>query len=124
MKAVVLASLLLLASSSAAPIADAAEGPSLTMYNQNFGVVRDTVELDLKAGLNRVTYADSTAFVEPASVILRDPRGQWALSILEQNYRSDPVSEGLLLSLYEGQEIDFLITRGDVQEIIPGRIIR
>jgi len=124
MKAVILASLVFLASCSAAPIAGAAEGPSLTIYNQNFGVVRDFVELNLGARLNRVTYAESTAFVEPASVILRDPRGEWALSILEQNYRADPVSEGLLLSLYEGQAIDFEIVRGDVEVIIPGRIIR
>ena len=29
-----------------------AADPSLTIYNQNFAVVRDTVALDLKAGLN------------------------------------------------------------------------
>jgi len=124
MKAVILASFVFLASCSAAPAAGAAEGPSLTIYNQNFGVVRDFVELDLEAGLNRVTYAESTAFVEPASVILRDPRGEWALSILEQNYRADPVSEGLLLWRSEGEVIDFEIVRRDVVEIVQGRIIR
>jgi len=81
--------------------------PALTIYNQNFAVVRDTVPLDLKAGANAVIYSGATAQVEPDSVILRDPAGKHALQILEQNYRNDPVSQELLLSLFEGKTIDF-----------------
>src|SRR5712671_6081988 len=81
--------------------------PALTIYNQNFAVVRDTVPLDLKSGPNPVRYANATAQVEPDSVILRDPAGKHLLQILEQNYRNDPVSESLLLSLFEGKEIRF-----------------
>ncbi|MGA9450939.1 MAG: hypothetical protein WBW41_06300 [Verrucomicrobiia bacterium] len=43
--------------------------PALTIYNQNFAIVRDTVPLDLQAGVNSVRYADATAQVEPDSVI-------------------------------------------------------
>ena len=50
--------------------------PALTIYNQNFAVVRDTVPLDLKSGANDVRYAGATAQVEPDSVILRDPAGK------------------------------------------------
>src|SRR5438105_949168 len=67
--------------------------PALTLYNDNFAVVRDTVPLDLKAGVNEVRYADATAHAEPDSVILRDPNGKRTLQILEQNYRNDPVSQ-------------------------------
>src|SRR5580698_10619177 len=81
--------------------------PALTIYNQNFAVVRDTVPLDLQAGVNTVRFAGATAQVEPDSVILRDPAGRHSLQILEQNYRNDPVSEPLLLSLFEGKTIDF-----------------
>src|ERR1051326_4662507 len=81
--------------------------PALTIYNQNFAVVRDTVPLDLKSGVNEVRFADATAHVEPDSVILRDPAGRHSLHILEQNYRNDPVSQELLLSLFEGKTIDF-----------------
>ena len=102
--------------------------PSLTIYNQNFAVVRDTVPLDLKSGLNEVRFAGATAQVEPDSVILRDPAGRRALQILEQNYRNDPVSQELLLSLNEGRTIDFQNLRmkdnTTVREIIPGKIIR
>ena len=102
--------------------------PALTIYNQNFAVVRDTVPLDLKAGANSVRYAGATAQVEPDSVILRDPAGKHSLQILEQNYRNDPVSEPLLLSLFEGKTIDFVKERLKdntmAREIIPGKIVR
>jgi hypothetical protein len=102
--------------------------PALTIYNQNFAVVRDTVALDLKAGANAVVYRGATAQVEPDSVILRDPSGRRTLQILEQNYRNDPVSEALLLSLFEGKTIDFQALRikeqTQVWELIPGKIVR
>src|ERR1700679_2242978 len=102
--------------------------PALTIYNQNFAVVRDSVPLDLKAGVNTVRYTDATAQVEPDSVILRDPTGDHSLQILEQNYRNDPVSQELLLSLFEGRTIDFEKTRlrdnTDTTELVPGKIIR
>src|ERR1022692_3043765 len=106
----------------------AAAEPALTIYNQNFAVVRDSVPLDLKAGANPVIYSGATAQVEPDSVILRDPAGQHSLQILEQNYRNDPVSEPLLLSLFEGKTIDFEKLRmkdnTETRELIPGKIVR
>src|SRR5882672_10993247 len=102
--------------------------PALTIYNQNFAVVRDTVPLDLKSGPNPVRYANATAQVEPDSVILRDPAGKHSLQILEQNYRNDPVTQELLLSLFEGKEIRFENIRTkdntQVREFISGKVIR
>ncbi|MBM4029240.1 MAG: hypothetical protein FJ280_28155, partial [Planctomycetes bacterium] len=98
---------------------------SLTIYNQNFAVVRESLALDLRQGINEVSVTQITAHLEPDSVILRDPQGKRALQILEQNYRADPVSQGLLLSLYEGKEIEFLVQRGEGKEqIVRGRIVR
>jgi hypothetical protein len=98
---------------------------SLTIYNQNFGVVRDIVPLDLHEGLNNVRFTDTTAHLEPDSVILRDPRGDVALRIIEQNYRADPVSQGLLLSLNEGKEIEFFVKEANKPDrIVKGKVIR
>ena len=111
----------------ATTLATSAE-PALTIYNQNFAVVRDTVPLDLKSGANAVIYSGATAQVEPDSVILRDPAGKHSLQILEQNYRNDPVSQELLLSLFEGKTIDFQNVRTkdstQITELIPGKIVR
>jgi hypothetical protein len=102
--------------------------PALTIYNQDFAVVRDTVPLDLKSGVNNVRYADATARVEPDSVILRDPAGKHSLQIWEQNYRNDPVTQELLLSLFEGKTIDFqnfrLKDNTQSRELVSGKVIR
>jgi hypothetical protein len=115
----------ILVSCIAAGALAASAQPALTIYNQDFAVVRDTVPLDLKTGINSVNYPGATAQVEPDSVILRDPSGRNTLQILEQNYRNDPVSQGLLLSLFEGKTIDFQTTGRDGQpSLIHGKIIR
>src|SRR5213080_4288055 len=101
-----------------------ASQPALTIYNQNFAVVRDTVPLDLKAGVNEVRFTETTAHLEPDSVILRDSSGSVKLTILEQNYRNDPVSQQLLLSLFEGKAINFEVLRGEQREYLLGKIIR
>ncbi|MEO8577485.1 MAG: hypothetical protein ABI556_12325, partial [Gemmatimonadales bacterium] len=99
--------------------------PALTIYNQNFAVVRDAVALDLKQGVNDVRFTETTAHLEPDSVILRDPQGQTNLQILEQNYRNDPISQELLLSLFEGKTIDFLVTPpNEPSKIVSGKVIR
>src|SRR5215470_76900 len=96
------------------------DSAALTVYNQSFAVVRQTLPLDLKSGANQLQVTDITAHLEPDSVILRDPKTGRDLHILEQNYRADVASQGLLLSLYEGKTIDFLVN--GVQK--PGKIIR
>lgn len=100
------------------------EGPAVTVYNQNFAVVREVVPLDLNRGENEVSFSEVTAHLEPDSVTLRDPAARFDFSILEQNYRNDPVSQELLLSLHEGKTIDFLVRRGDIEEVVKGRIVR
>src|SRR5690242_20553498 len=84
-----------------------ADSPALTIYNQQFAVVRDTIHLDLKSGVNDISYNGATMHLEPDSVVLRDPTGKHNLQILEQNFRADPVSESLLLNFYEGKTIEF-----------------
>src|SRR5437867_8922973 len=102
-----------------------ASQPALTIYNQNFAVVRDTVPVELKQGVNNVRFTETTAHLEPDSVILRDPAGKTNLQILEQNYRNDPVSQELLLSLFEGKTIDFLVVEPNKPNtIVHGKIVR
>ena len=98
---------------------------SLTIYNQNFAVVRESITLDLRAGSNAVSFDRATLHVEPDSVVLRDPAGKVSLRILEQSYRADTASQALMLSLFEGREVDFLQRDGAGGErIVRGRVIR
>ena len=101
------------------------DAPALTIYNQQFGVVRVKLPLDLHSGVNHVQVTDITAHLEPDSVILRSLDTGRHLQILEQNYRNDPVSQQLLLSLYEGKTIDFLEKDKDGNpHVVQGKIVR
>ena len=115
----------LLATAASLAALSAPAQPALTIYNQNFAVVRERVPLELTAGANTVTYSGVTVHLEPDSVVLRDPAGKVALRILEQNYRADTISQGLLLSLYEGRELDFLVRDQNAKEYtVKGKVIR
>ena len=95
--------------------------PSITIYNQDFAVVRQGIPLDLKSGTNQINVNDITMRLEPDSVILRDPAGKHLVNVLEQNYRADPVSQFSLLSLYEGRTIDFELPD---HTTVKGKVIR
>lgn len=121
MKPLLLSACLISAAGSLSIAAD----PALTIYNQDFAVVRGSVALDLKPGINEVRVQDVTARLEPDSVILRDPSGRVPLQILEQGYRNDPVSQGLLLAMNEGKSIDFLVREPNKPDrTVTGKIIR
>ncbi len=109
------------ASKNDAPKGEAWLAPALTIYNQQFAVVRNGLALDLKPGQNHVEVTDITGHLEPDSVFLRSLDESRRLRILEQNYRNDPVSEQMLLSLYEGKTIDFLTPE---KTTVQGKIIR
>ena len=98
----------------------------LTIYNQNFATVKESRSFDLKKGDNEVRVTDITAHLEPASVVLRDLKTPDGLQIIEQNYESDPLGEGLLLRKSEGKTLDFEITLPQTGEkkIVRGKLLR
>ena len=116
-----LPALLLLAAASASFAAD----PALTIYNGGYAVVRETLPIDLKSGVNQVSFAGATAQVEADSVILRDVAGKAEFQILEQSYRNDPVSQAMLLSLFEGKTLEFVRHENNKPDrIIVGKVVR
>jgi len=116
-----LSALLLLAAASASFAAD----PALTIYNGGYAVVRETLPIDLKSGLNQVSFAGATAQVEADSVILRDIAGKAEFQILEQSYRNDPVSQAMLMSLFEGKTLEFVRREANKPDsVIIGKVVR
>jgi hypothetical protein len=116
-----LPALLLLAAASVSFAAD----PALTIYNGGYAVVRETLPIDLKSGVNQVSFAGATAKVEADSVILRDVKGKAEFQILEQSYRNDPVSQAMLLSLFEGKTLEFVRHETNKPDrLIAGKVVR
>lgn len=111
---------LLTQSSPAAP-----DSLQLTIYNQNFAVVRQRLSTNLKAGINTLTHTDIPRTLEPDSVVLRDPTGKRELRVLEKSFRPSPLTPEALLSRYEGKVLDFELPQPNGQpRIITGKVLR
>ena len=93
---------------AAAPLAITRESQRdlmVTIYNGNLGLVKDTREARLPAGMSEVQFADVAAQIDPTSVHLKSLTDPAGLRILEQNYEYDLLSAQKLLEKYVGQKV-------------------
>ena len=83
----------------------ASEQLSLTVYNQNFGLVREVRTVQLGKGRVELSYADVSAHIQPETVHIKSLSGDANLSVLEQNYRYDLLTPETLLKKYVGKTV-------------------
>ncbi len=91
--------------SHSASDATGSEQVSLTVYNQNFGLVREVRKVHLGTGNVELSYADVSAHIQPETVHLKSLTGDDSLTVLEQNYRYDLLSPDTLLKKSVGKTI-------------------
>jgi hypothetical protein len=84
---------------------DAQKDVMVTIYNGNFGLVKDVRETRLTAGTSEVQFQDVAALIDPTSVHLRSLTNAAGLQILEQNYEYDLLSSAKLLEKYVGKQV-------------------
>ena len=87
------------------------EGVALTIYNQNFGVVRERRKVNVAEKLGTIRFTDVAAQIDGTSVSfksLTDPDA----TVLEQNYEYDLVSADKLLQKYIDKPITVLTKDG------------
>ncbi len=89
-----------------------AENVELTVYNQNFALVKDQRTFQLKKGLNKIDFTDVASLIEPTSVHFVSLTSPESCTILEQNYEYDLVSSSKILSKYIDNSIQ-VITKDD-----------
>lgn len=97
--------LALLAAVLAAAPARAAE---VTVYNQNLGLIKEVRRFDLKNGANRLEVVDVAAQIDPTSVHFKSLTAPDAVSVLEQDFKYDLVSQDKLLEKYLGSEVELV----------------
>lgn len=75
-------------------------GVALTIYNENFAVVKERRQMDFAEGQNTVRFTDVASQIDPTSVLFDclDFPGQ--AKLLEQNYEYDLVNTQSLLKKY------------------------
>ena len=85
---------------------------SLTIYNGNFGLVKQIRTIEFQKGAGRVEFDDVAARIDATSVHIKP--GAANVAILEQNYRYDLVSTQKIMQKYLGQEISIVTKGGDL----------
>ncbi|HKI33186.1 MAG TPA: DUF4139 domain-containing protein [Gemmataceae bacterium] len=94
--------------------AERGEGVSLTVYNQNFVVVKERRFMDLKQGRSLVRFRDVAATIEPDTVQFSPLRQPDLARVVEQNYEFDLVSADKLLDRYIDRDIGIVTQDGEV----------
>jgi len=83
----------------------AREKVSITVYNSNFGLVREQRTVELGKGRVELAFADVSAHIQPETVHLTSLTRADALTVFEQNYRYDLLTPEKLLEKYVGKRI-------------------
>lgn len=104
--------------------AETRDDVSLTVYNQNFAVVREVRPLALQRGTNRVRFEDVPAQIDATSLALKALSDPDAVLVQEQNYQYDLISQTTLLDKSVGDRIRLIQTQPDGSEnVIEGVLL-
>ncbi|MFA5270906.1 MAG: hypothetical protein WC412_01020 [Candidatus Omnitrophota bacterium] len=83
----------------------AQENVELTVYNQNFALVKDQRYFELKKGVNVIDFKEVASLIEPTSVHFTSLTAPQSCFILEQNYEYDLLNSDKLLSKFIDKNI-------------------
>jgi hypothetical protein len=84
--------------------ADQRQDVAITVYNQNFGLVREVRDVTLVRGTVNLEFRDVAAQIQPETVHIKALRGD-GLRVLEQNYQYDLLNPQKLLEKYVGRTV-------------------
>jgi hypothetical protein len=107
-KQIILSAIVCIATCSvglAGPQKGSEQGTALTIYNDNFAVVRESRQMSFEKGLNTTKFTDVASAIDPTSVNFRCLSAPGAVSILEQNYEYDLVNTDSLLKRYIDKDV-------------------
>ncbi|MBZ0189375.1 MAG: DUF4139 domain-containing protein [Candidatus Obscuribacterales bacterium] len=83
------------------------EGIALTIYNQNFGLVKDVRKVNLKQGVNFLRFKDVAAAIDPTTVNFMSLTAPNSVVVREQNYQYDVMDPNTILSKSVGKTVTF-----------------
>jgi hypothetical protein len=81
---------------------------NITVYNGNYGLVREVRELELGTGTLSLEFSDVAAQIQPETVHIKSLANAQALGVLEQNYRFDLLTPQKLLEKHVGKQVKLL----------------
>jgi hypothetical protein len=88
---------------------------SVTVYNNNLGVIKDVRDINLKSGMSNVSITDVAKLIDPTSVHIKLDG-----EVIEQNYQYDLVSLDKILQKYVDKEISLV---SENNEFVEGKLL-
>ena len=100
-------------------------GVGLTIYNDNFAVVKETRQINFDKGVNTIKFTDVASAIDPTSVNFRVVSDVDSVSILEQNYEYDLVNTNSLLKRYIEREVTVIVkgSGADAGRRLSGKLL-
>ena len=86
-----------------------APGVAITIYNDNFAVVKERRDMDFNKGVNTVKFTDVASSIDPTSVNFQCLSNPSQVSVLEQNYEYDLVNTSSLLKRYIDKQVNIVV---------------
>jgi len=80
---------------------------SVTVYNNNFALVREVRESVLPTGMIELEFQDVPTTIDATSVTVKSVGQRNQFSVLEQNYRYDLLNRQTLLSKFVGRKLKY-----------------
>jgi hypothetical protein len=78
---------------------------SVTVYNQNFGIVREVRNLTLKDGVNFLRFEDVAEKIDPTTVSFKSLTAPDSVAVVEQNYQYDVLNAATVLDKSVGKRL-------------------
>jgi hypothetical protein len=98
---------------------------AITVYNNNFAVVKDCRIIEFGQGANIIKFTDVASAIEPASVNFKCLTSPGKINILEQNYEYDLIGTSTLLNRYLDKAVEVSIkgSGADAGKTITGALL-
>ena len=96
----------------------------LSIYNDNFALVREVREVILPSGISELRFWDISSKIEPSSVRVKALNGLGGIEMIEQNYEFDIITPRTLLDRYVGKKVklldkdDFSGSKGELEAVL------
>lgn len=82
---------------------------AVTVYNANFGVIKERRPIGFEKGLNTIKFTDVASAIDPTSVSFQCLSSPGKITILEQNYEYDLVNTSSLLNRYIDKTVNISV---------------
>jgi len=89
---------------------------AVTVYNNNFGVIKEQRPIVFDKGLNTIRFTDVASSIDPTSVSFQSISAPGKIAILEQNYEYDLVGTASLLKRYLDKPVTISIKGSGADE--------